>query len=45
MSMLAELMEPNTENPANVDATKMWREDRELFKKRVIVSVRKSLNM
>ena len=25
MSMLAE---PNTESPANVDAAKMWREDR-----------------
>ena len=33
MSMLAE---PNTESPANVDAAKMWREDR--FKQSISVA-------
>ena len=42
MSMLAE---PNTESPANVDAAKMWREDRLGFKKKACSSVRKSLDM
>ena len=42
MSMLAE---PNTESPANVDAAKMWREDRPAFKKKACLSVRKSLDM
>ena len=42
MSMLAE---PNTESPANVDAAKMWREDRQAFKKKACSSVRKSLDM
>ena len=37
--------EPNTESPANVDAAKMWREDRQAFKKRACQSVRKSLDM
>ena len=31
MSMMAE---PHTESPANVDAAKMWREDKEFFKKK-----------
>ena len=37
--------EPNTESPANVDAAKMWREDRQAFKKKACQSVRKSLDM
>lgn len=37
--------EPNTESPANVDAAKMWREDRAAFKKKACLSVRKSLDM
>ena len=28
LSVMSMLAEPNTESPANVDAAKMWREDR-----------------
>ena len=30
LSVMSMLAEPNTESPANVDAAKMWREDRYL---------------
>jgi ubiquitin-conjugating enzyme E2 G2 len=31
LSVVSMLAEPNDESPANVDAAKMWREDRALF--------------
>jgi len=45
LSVMSMLAEPNTESPANVDAAKMWREDRQAFKKKACSSVRKSLDM
>jgi ubiquitin-conjugating enzyme E2 G2 len=42
MSMLAE---PNDESPANVEAAKMWREQRAEFEKRVRKGVRRSLGL
>jgi len=45
LSVMSMIAEPNTESPANVDAAKMWREDKAGFKKRAILSVKKSLNM
>lgn len=45
LSVMSMLAEPNTESPANVDAGKMWREDRAAFKKKSLMSVRKSLDM
>jgi len=39
------IAEPNTESPANVDAAKLWRDDKEEFRKRAYLSVRKSLDM
>ena len=45
LSVMSMLTEPNTESPANVDAAKMWREDRQAFKKKARSSVRKSLEM
>ena len=36
------LSSPNDESPANIDAAKMWREDREAFKRRVAKCVRAS---
>lgn len=36
------LADPNDESPANIDAAKMWREDRQNFKKRVAKTVRQS---
>lgn len=42
MSMLAE---PNDESPANIDAAKMWRDDREQFNKIVRQNVRESLGL
>jgi ubiquitin-conjugating enzyme E2 G2 len=42
MSMLAE---PNDESPANVEAAKMWREERAEFEKRVRAGVRRSLGL
>ena len=45
LSVMSMLAEPNTESPANVDAAKLWREDRQAFKKKACLSVRKSLDM
>jgi ubiquitin-conjugating enzyme E2 G1 len=42
ISIIAMLSSPNDESPANVDAAKQWREDREGFRKRVSRIVRKS---
>jgi ubiquitin-protein ligase len=36
------LADPNDESPANIDAAKMWRENRTDFKKRVAKCVRQS---
>jgi len=37
------LADPNDESPANIDAAKMWREDRAQFKKEVAKCVRRSI--
>ncbi|KAK4522374.1 hypothetical protein GAYE_SCF01G1891 [Galdieria yellowstonensis] len=42
VSVISMLASPNDESPANLDAAKEWREDRELFKKKVRRIVRKS---
>ena len=36
------LADPNDESPANIDAAKMWRENRKEFKKRVARCVRQT---
>lgn len=43
LSVMSMLAEPNTESPANVDAAKMWRENREDFKKIAHKHVRMTL--
>ena len=45
ISIISMLSSPNDESPANVDAAKMWRDDRDGFKKRVSRIVRKSQEM
>ena len=45
LSIISMLSSPNDESPANVDAAKQWREDRDGFKKRVARIVRKSQEM
>lgn len=42
LSIISMLSAPNDESPANIDAAKQWREDRDGFKKRVSRIVRKS---
>ena len=42
MSVISMLNDPNDESPANIDAAKQWREDKDAFKKRVRMCVRKS---
>lgn len=42
LSIISMLSSPNDESPANIDAAKEWRENREAFKKRVARCVRKS---
>ena len=42
MSMLAE---PNDESPANVEAAKMWRDDRRAFEVKVEGDIRRSLGL
>ncbi|CAI5656990.1 ubiquitin-conjugating enzyme E2 G2 isoform X2 [Oreochromis niloticus] len=45
LSVVSMLAEPNDESGANVDASKMWREDREQFNKLAQKIVRKSLGL
>ncbi len=45
ISIISMLSSPNDESPANIDAAKQWREDREGFKRRVARVVRKSQEM
>lgn len=44
LSVVSMLSEPNDESPANVDAAKMWRTDKEAYAKRVKHTVELSLN-
>ena len=43
ISVLSMLAEPNDESPANVDAAKMWRDDRAMFHKKCLDNVKISL--
>eukprot|EP00128_Syssomonas_multiformis_P011728 Colp12_sorted_trinity150504_noHs@27260 len=45
LSVVSMLAEPNDESGANVDASKMWREDRQRFNEIVADTVRKSLGL
>lgn len=45
LSVVSMLAEPNDESGANVDAAKMWREDRQQFNRIADRLVRKSLGM
>ncbi|KAL6068658.1 ubiquitin conjugating enzyme Ubc7/UbcP3 [Balamuthia mandrillaris] len=45
ISVMSMLSEPNDESPANLDAAKMWRDDRESFNEKVAATVRKSLGL
>eukprot|EP00727_Mastigamoeba_balamuthi_P006471 m51a1_g2444 putative ubiquitin-conjugating enzyme e2 g2 (183) ;mRNA; r:868847-869933 len=45
ISVVSMLAEPNDESPANIDAAKMWRSNREAYKRRVRQTVEASLNL
>ncbi len=45
ISVMSMLAEPNDESPANVEAAKMWREDRGGYERRVRQGVRRSLGL
>jgi len=45
LSVVSMLSEPNDESPANVDAAKMWRTDKDAYAKRVKRTVELSLNV
>jgi len=45
LSVVSLLAEPNDESPANVDAAKMWRDNREAFQKRAVALVRSTLGL
>uniref|UniRef100_A0A915K3B9 Ubiquitin-conjugating enzyme E2 G2 n=1 Tax=Romanomermis culicivorax TaxID=13658 RepID=A0A915K3B9_ROMCU len=45
LSVVSMLAEPNDESPANVNAAKMWREDRRKFEETADRLVRKSLGL
>lgn len=45
LSVMSMVAEPNINSPANVDAAKMWRDDRDKFKKIAHKHVRMSLEM
>ena len=44
ISVISMLAEPNFESPENVDAAKMWRDDKEKYKEFVTRTVKKSLD-
>mmetsp|Transcript_4679 Transcript_4679/g.8301 ORF Transcript_4679/g.8301 Transcript_4679/m.8301 type:complete len:152 (-) Transcript_4679:38-493(-) len=43
LSVISMLAEPNDESPANIDAAKMWRNDKAAFSQKVDECIRKSL--
>jgi ubiquitin-conjugating enzyme E2 G2 len=45
VSVMSMLAEPNCESPANVDAAKMWRDDRAAFSARATQCVSRSLGL
>lgn len=45
LSVVSILAEPNDESAANIDAAKMWRQDRDLFEKKARLLVKKSLGL
>lgn len=45
ISVMSMLAEPNDESPANVDAARMWREDRKKYEGIVRENVKKSLGL
>ncbi|MPC25685.1 Ubiquitin-conjugating enzyme E2 G2 [Portunus trituberculatus] len=45
LSVVSMLAEPNDESSANVDAAKMWRDDRDQFNRIAERLVRKTLNL
>lgn len=45
ISVMSMLAEPNDESGANIDASKMWRDDREQFEKIVRQNVRDTLGL
>ena len=45
MSVISMLAEPNADSPANVDAAKMWRDDRESFNHIAELNARASLGL
>jgi len=45
LSVVSMLAEPNVESPANIEAGKMWREDRRRFRDKVHSSVRKTIGL
>ena len=45
ISIISMLSSPNDESPANIDAAKEWRDERDSFRRRVSRIVRKSQEM
>ena len=45
LSVMSMIAEPNAESPANIDAAKMWREDRGAYAAKVHADVRTSLGL
>src|ERR1700712_2495562 len=45
ISVMSLLAQPNDESPANVEAAKMWREDRQGFERRVRACARRALGL
>ncbi|EGG18781.1 ubiquitin-conjugating enzyme E2 [Cavenderia fasciculata] len=45
LSVVSMFAEPNVESPANIEAAKLWREDREQYKDKVTSIVKKSLEL
>ena len=45
LSVMSMIAEPNIESPANIDAAKMFRTDKDKFKEIVLKTVKKSLGL
>jgi len=44
LSVVSMLAEPNDESGANIEASKMWRDNRKAFNERVLMTVKKTLS-
>ncbi|KAN0030528.1 hypothetical protein ACTA71_009168 [Dictyostelium dimigraforme] len=45
LSVVSMLSEPNIESPANIEAARMWRDNKKQFGEKVLITVKKTLDL